>query len=177
MYTERDTFWGFSFTVSPAMTKDEVSSLFEDSTQQLCQIKKHMDEWSPEMDLDLVRFVNQKCEKGWVNMQPVHLNPRRLELIGYPRLQGVTLSLMRSRFVVLKMFNAKLSALLPLIDVSACEKPSKLGEMVRLLSGLIFYDVKLDMWNRALAETTSDLEACTVYVNRHVRAEMSDERM
>ena len=80
------------------------------------------------------------------------------------------------RLAGLKVLNSMLVRLLPLFNLPGVKYGSPVGELITDLRGLLFYDSKIDLWNRALQESHVDKEMCTVYLNRHARIAQPDIR-
>jgi hypothetical protein len=76
------------------------------------------------------------------------------------------------RFILLKHFNRRVRALIPLIDFSPIldgnesERSSSLAALIISLKPLLFYDVKLDLLNDHLVATQSYLPRPIIVLNR-----------
>eukprot|EP00762_Andalucia_godoyi_P002409 ANDGO_02828.mRNA.1 putative E3 ubiquitin-protein ligase HERC2 len=175
---ERDSFWGWSFTVSANLSRDEMIRLLAENREELCSLSNAMRDWPSDVDKDLVAYANEVCEQGWLNVQPHELQHNHIDALRFPRLVSVPIDRLRFRFVVLKLLNSKLAPLLPLMllqpRLEGCPSDS-LGMLVSRLRSLIFYDTKLDIWNRALSQSHSEKEVCMAYLNRHMIAQSADK--
>ena len=103
-------------------------------------------DWTPQMDRALVFFVNLTCRN--LSLTPSVLKPNEIwpsvALLSHhyaQPLQGVRVSLIRARYVILSKLNALIEDLIPFTDFrSATPNSLNLGNALLAKKHLIFYD-------------------------------------
>lgn len=73
----------------------------------------------------------------------------------YPELEACDASELELRFAVLRLLNARVASLLPLIDWSRASDPQSLAFLFRRVRGIVFSQLKFSLWNRALSSSST----------------------
>eukprot|EP01029_Cantina_marsupialis_P017936 TRINITY_DN4057_c0_g2_i2.p1 TRINITY_DN4057_c0_g2~~TRINITY_DN4057_c0_g2_i2.p1 ORF type:complete len:1511 (+),score=591.48 TRINITY_DN4057_c0_g2_i2:227-4759(+) len=153
--------WGFKFSAMPEYSKDEISQVTAKHTAQLERFNVMNKKWTFEQDEELVQLVNQIAEKKGLDgleMSPDEVILSPSEKMHFPALANHSTQDQQLRFLILRNFNRRLAAVLPLIDLSRPDHESHLTRMVRRLRGVVLSTIKRKMWKRVI-ETSSTGDA------------------
>ncbi|OQS01680.1 regulator of chromosome condensation (RCC1)-like protein [Achlya hypogyna] len=172
--------WGVAFTVVPEFSVAGRHLLALKYAPALAALHEAHAVFGRAQDEAIVALVNSLCEaraEASVACDPLRLRPEELapsedELRDHPALQGLPLAALRSRFLVLRNFNARLQHVLSFVDFAASEAQSVLTKCLRELRGCVFQSVKLAWWFSVLKEQQTPAAARPeIEVDRHKAAE------
>eukprot|EP01132_Coremiostelium_polycephalum_P002496 gene2496-3088_t len=162
--------WGFRFTITPQFSDEiikendrqfdsEIEYLFAPSTRP----------WTHSMDLELVKFVNTMCEKQKKTSSQLIFDqcfiPEFLTL--FPLLVEVDLKILFLRFIILKHFNSSIQSFIPYVDLKSASDDWSIPYQLCSLRGLLFYDMKLEIFGNSLHQTKSFGRRPLINLNRH----------
>ncbi|KDO29266.1 hypothetical protein SPRG_19926 [Saprolegnia parasitica CBS 223.65] len=172
--------WGVAFTVVPEFSVAGRHLLALKYAPALAALHDAHAVFGRDQDEAIVSLVNALCEaraEASVACDPLRLRPDEFtptddELREYPCLVGLPLDALRSRFLVLRNFNARLQHVLSFMDFAATESQSTLTKCMRELRGCVFQTVKLNWWFSILKEQQTPAAARPeIEVDRHKAAE------
>jgi hypothetical protein len=193
-----DTHWGYLFSVSTSDSQAKYSD--PDIIKTMLDIQECMKEWNPEMDRQLVDYV-ENCSNGWQSLEPSGLTPTGAQLVHYPLLTKPSLKSMRYRFVLLKILNRKLSRVLHLLDSTEnshtvnCQQgdsinaiysmaknmlpksPPSLASLLSSLRSIVFKSVKIDVWSHIISKTVHEVQPISLKLNRHKASEETTSKI
>ncbi|CAK4695727.1 unnamed protein product [Aphanomyces euteiches] len=176
--------WGVAFTVVPEFSVVGRQLLALKYAEELKMLHKAQAVFDLEHDEAIVSIVNAFCEaKAEANVpcDPLRLRPEEFrptddDFSLYPCLNGLPLTALQSRFLILRNFNARLQHVLSLIDYSARESASRLTKSLRALRGCVFQTVKLNWWFGILKEQQTPAAARPeIEVDRHKASEATEK--
>jgi len=134
------------------------------------------DFWTNEMDQQLVQFLGQLAQRlnqGVLNLTELQITTgaNRAVMCHYPILQskGVTASEMYLRYLLLRLFNQRFTAVLALIDLSVklVNKGWSIGSKVCSLRTLLFTESKMNYLDKVLNKSQElDQVPPTINLNR-----------
>jgi hypothetical protein len=115
-------------------------------------------EWTGEMDMTLVRWIQELLKEGNVGQSSLGLsrgdvNPSQAHLRAHPALGKVELESIRSRFAVLRVFNSRLADVMGMLDFANAQLVWTVGYKLRSVGHCIFYDVKRAFLTRGIDAT------------------------
>lgn len=170
--------WGYKLTVTPRFSGEYQSSLLRRKQAGLDSAVATQSSWALPADQQLAELVSRICDKmsGGVDattatavsrsqrtdnaqvQSPLKLSPRDLvsspaEIVRYRQLEGRSVEELRLRFAVLRLLNARVAPLLPLIDWTRTGDDRSLAHVFRDLRGVVFSQLKMGLWDRAIKAT------------------------
>lgn len=137
---------------------------------------------SSEVCEQLVSYLDEKtgpADQDPVTLQAEEIAPSAQELLHFPLLESLSLSELRSLFLLIKDLNLRASSLLPLISLQLTEDTSSLSEVQRLflaIRGSLFLRRKKAVL-RDYLERTSTSERPVIEVNRTRAARQKEKGM
>lgn len=137
---------------------------------------------SSEVCEQLVNYLDEKTGQAGqdpVALQPEEISPSPQELLHFPLLESISLSELRSLFLLIKELNIRASCLLPLISLQLTENTASLNEVQRLflaIRGSLFLRRKKAVL-RDFLERTSTSERPVIEVNRTRAARQKEKGM
>eukprot|EP00817_Percolomonadidae_sp_ATCC50343_P004585 CAMPEP_0117432450 /NCGR_PEP_ID=MMETSP0758-20121206/11934_1 /TAXON_ID=63605 /ORGANISM="Percolomonas cosmopolitus, Strain AE-1 (ATCC 50343)" /LENGTH=1620 /DNA_ID=CAMNT_0005222371 /DNA_START=1141 /DNA_END=6003 /DNA_ORIENTATION=+ len=176
---ELDTFWGYHFSVNS--TNNAMS--YNDSTieKDIQHIVSNTRPFTKAQNIALVKYV-ESFSTGWQSMQPYDIIEKDIldKAPSLPRKDG--LLPIRLRFLLLKLFNRKVSRILSMLDLSSEYEygtydpnhsfhAEPLSLMLVKLKHLLFNSVKLDAWQSVIEKSYTTCERINLQLNRHLAAE------
>jgi len=151
-------------------------------------IWKHWHQWTPRMDMQLMRLFTEIAEHRQKAMgifkrgalpSLINLPARMVEipdklLRPYPLLRGIPRECLRMRFLFIQILNVRILSVLPMVDFSQALSPWSLAHRLSALSHLIFLEIKNIAWTHILQQTATGRGH---YVNINLpRAKKAQER-
>ncbi|GLD91654.1 hypothetical protein PINS_up000187 [Pythium insidiosum] len=177
--------WGIAFTAVPEFSVTGRRLLAAKYSAKLQQLHASQCVFTPAHDNAIVEIVNEICEaraEALLSCDPLRMTPEEFvpteeHLRRHACLQGLPLSHVQKRFLILRNFNCRLQNSLSFIDFSVRDDDqSLLAQGARRLRGIIFQHVKLAWWLNILKEQQSPAAARPeIEVDRH-RARDASER-
>ncbi|KAE9350182.1 hypothetical protein PF008_g6565 [Phytophthora fragariae] len=157
------------------------------------------DQWTQEMDLQLVDWVNNHVEpaaslpsstpatiKHSVDLQPADIKLNQtLDGLRCSQLLSLSLESLQLRFALLKYLNLSLQHCLPLLDLRDTKSPWTIAHRLRQLSHCIFFDVKSALVEAAIEATnvvgetsgsSSQQQTARITLDRMQALESRDDR-
>ncbi|KAG2382979.1 hypothetical protein C9374_004946 [Naegleria lovaniensis] len=182
---DMDSHWGYMFSVSSSIEScpriSQVQNEMEDiRTVMKTTITKEEDDIDPnEFDKQLVEYI-ENYSNGWQSLEWNQLNPRKEELSNLPLLERVPLNRLRYRFLLLKLFNRRISRVINLLDFtnsSAFERndgrTTTITDMIsQYLRNRIFYSVKMDAWQHTISKSHVTVDPIHLKLNRHLASDL-----
>ena len=146
--------------MSPLFSRSTAERLSHrpENAAKLSQLQRMFRDFTLQQDSQLVALVNAACAKTGADpltLSPEDINPGPTDLMHYRSLDPsiVDLRTLRLRFMLLRSFNRRLAAALPLIDLSCADYESALSSALRRLRGLVFSSVKRALFERVLGDS------------------------
>lgn len=168
--------WGIAFTAVPEFSLTGRRLLASKYSDKLKSLHDSQAIFTPDHDHALVQIVNDICEaraEALLSCDPLRMAPEEFvpsddALRKFPCLNGISLSQLQTRFLILRSFNCRLQNSLSYIDFSIDDEHSLLAKGVRQLRGIMFQHVKLAWWLSILKEQQSPAAARPeIEVDRH----------
>ncbi len=189
-----DPFWGFEFTaVAEGLDDAAVVGMLDANTAAVAACGERLAQFSAEDDAMLVDWVNR-----WMSEQKVSRLPHAHEFMfrtsedemSYQSLASMPLAVVRSRMALLVDFNARLDAVINLIDV--CSIPMSAGSLIddataagvgvgaklRLIAHCIVMSIKAPVLTAALdatVNTGSKMASLKLDNDKAIQSEMRGE--
>jgi len=104
-------------------------------------------------DIDQSNDTTDGTDQIPITIDPKFVLDDKKQLVLYQHLQNLELDEVYMRMSTVKLLNARLKSVLPLIDWSLVRQPWSLSYVFGRLRGLIFSQLKMKMWNDALQRT------------------------
>jgi hypothetical protein len=137
----------------------------------MSEIKDLMKDWTFEMDEQLIQYIEEYCS-GWQSLEWNNLKPSTLELLHYPKLSNVSLKSIQFRFIILKLFNRKLSRIISLLNLENRDyNENNLSSVISQLKEKIFKSIKMDVYQHTLSKSLVEMNPIQIKVNRTKAAE------
>jgi hypothetical protein len=155
-------------TMTVACKNDTASTLPAEFTETFAKNMSLFN--SPNVDSQLVSLINGQHEKHkdkgkhFVTLDTFDVE--KDTKAHYQLLHKVEDGAMRTRFLVMEIFNEKLTKLLSLIDLSQANTPRSLASKLLRVRGLIYTQMKLSQWSKAIDSTFSSGSMPNIRVNR-----------
>lgn len=180
-----DDTWGYKFSVVPKFSREFQVSVLKDKQSDLEYAVNTQQSWTLGADHQLTELVSRICDKraGMMNvtsqaggnahggrsartesvisLSPLRLKPKDVvtseaDIARYPLLERRVVEDMRLRFAVLRLLNARVASLLPLIDWTQQGDDESLAHTFRRLRGVVFSQLKMGIWDRAIKVSAPD---------------------
>eukprot|EP00818_Percolomonas_sp_WS_P004767 CAMPEP_0117445930 /NCGR_PEP_ID=MMETSP0759-20121206/6062_1 /TAXON_ID=63605 /ORGANISM="Percolomonas cosmopolitus, Strain WS" /LENGTH=3647 /DNA_ID=CAMNT_0005238147 /DNA_START=274 /DNA_END=11217 /DNA_ORIENTATION=- len=171
---ELDTHWGYLFSVSSTDANYKYSD--PKILQLTQQIESEMQTFSPQMDADLVRYIESHCKQGWQSLEWNSLRLVDKHLIHHPFIKEASTRGIRYRFIALKLLNRKISRIMHLLSFDEMDQygpKQSLTELISKVRNRIFHSVKMDAWNHSVHNSLIEINPISMHLNRHLAAEES----
>ena len=128
--------------------------------------------WNLSMDYEYVSIIDQICEKQKIYSKDLQWHDIENEkglFIGFLTQYNKFLSFehLKDRFYLLKYFNLSISYLLPFVDMRYANEDWSIAYMISNLRRLLFYDVKMELFEESLHSTRSNRTSPMIILDRH----------
>jgi len=196
-------FWGFKFSITPKFSLAYQAEVLRAKQDDLTYAVNTQGSWSLKADHQLCALVSLLCDKkqgkdnaasqvgmhragrsqrrvSAITTSPLRMSPKEIvataEIARFPELEHRKLEDLRLRFAVLRLLNARVAALLPLINWNNTGDDQSLAYTFRRLRGVVFSQLKMGVWNRAI-ECSATNGITDMYGNsRNVNVKLDRQR-
>ncbi|EFC47682.1 ubiquitin protein ligase [Naegleria gruberi] len=186
---DMDSHWGYMFSVSSSIEACPRISQVQNEIDEIRSLMKIGKDNQPigEDDVDPVEFDKQLLEyvetysNGWQSLEWNQLSPKKEELTNLPLLDRVPLNRLRYRFVLLKLFNRRISRVINILDFTNTSNIERMNDsravtitdmISQQLRDRIFYSVKMDAWQHTIMKSHVTVDPIHLKLNRHLASEM-----
>ena len=180
------SFWGFKFTVTPKFSLTYQAEVLRAKQDDLTYAVNTQGSWGLKADHQLCALVSLLCDKkqgdanatganaaanmhragrsqrrvSAITNSPLRMSPKEIvataEIARFPELEHRKLEDLRLRFAVLRLLNARVASLLPLINWNNKGDDQSVAYTFRRLRGVVFSQLKMGIWNRAIECSTGN---------------------
>ena len=174
---------GYAFLVTPKFSLQYQAELLHRQRNDLVYAVNTQSSWTLNADHQLCAFVSLLCDKKTATadvatramtragrsqrrvsetpvVSPLKMSPSDIkpsvELARFPELEHRKLVDLRMRFAVLRLLNIRLTQLLPLINWDNKNNDQSVAYTFRRVRGVVFSQLKMGMWNRAIQCSAND---------------------
>ena len=128
-------------------------------------------------DMQIVKAVNRTVAKtGRVPEAMVQFEASTRDLLHYKLIEHIDRRLLDLRFLVLRELNKRIVLVLHLVDFSLPSRRSVFTDAVRAIRGLIFWNSKKTLWEKALSSTSNEATEVPLTLDRSKASKLVDEK-